>query len=59
MQVNKAARKSCPSKLFKSVQTPKVKMRQKLLGFFVVFDLMTLKLWWVESASEFVTYYEI
>lgn len=64
MQVNKAARKSCPSELFKSGQTPKVKMRQKLLGFFFFLTLWPWlmsknKLWWVPSSSEFVIYYEI
>lgn len=42
MQVNKAARKSCSSELFKSGQTQKVKMRQERRFFFLyVFSFIT------------------
>lgn len=66
MQVNKAARKSRSSELFKSGQTQKVKMKQERLLFFLcVFSFLTFltlmvkkqDLSWVLLSSEFVTYH--
>lgn len=44
MQVNKSARKSCSSELFKSGQTQKVKMRQKR-RLFLYFFFPSLTFW--------------